>query len=111
MNDKLNELSAEFYEKAEQIERKLEQIRSEVADAERVAHTRGFKEGLDAQAFDFTGKTIVVKVPEDKIDETASNLSRAGAMFNCKFVILSDFVELKDLHDLELKSIGLKKDV
>ncbi len=111
MNDKLNELSAEFYDKAQEIERKLEQIRNEVVEAERIAHARGFKEGLEAQAFDFENKTIVVKVPEDQVEDTTRMLNRSGFLAKCKFVILSEFVELKDLHDIELKAIGLKRDL
>lgn len=109
MNDKLNQLSEEFFEKAQQIESKLEQIRSEVAEAERVAHARGFKEGLAAQSLDFDGKTIVVKVPEDQISSSVDGIYKLGRQLNCKFVVLAEYSDLKDLHELELKAIGLKK--
>lgn len=109
MNDKLNELSEEFFEKARQIESKLEQVRAEVAEAERTAHARGFKEGLAAQSLDFDGKTVVVKVPEDKVESAVDGIFKLGRELKCKFVVLAEYVDLKDLHELELKSIGLKK--
>lgn len=111
MSKTLDEVAEEFREKAEELEAKLSQIRHEVGEAERAAHARGLIEGLEAQAVDFDNKVVVVKVPEDQIEDVTSALSRVERKFkNTRFVILSDFIEMKELHDVELKALGLKRD-
>lgn len=110
MNSKLMNLSDEFFEKAEELETKLSEIRGEIHEAEKTAHARGFQEGLTAQDVDFDGKIVIVKVPEDRVEETTRALQRLDRSFkNTRFVILSDYAEMKELHELELKALGLKR--
>ncbi len=108
MND-LEKLSAQFSQKAAELEEKLNDIQREVSAAEKAAFERGVKMVISAQAIDWTGKTILVKVPADAIEKTISHMADLYRLLNCKIIVVTDEVELKDLHELELKSIGLKR--
>lgn len=109
MNGQLEKLTSQFSDKAAELEEKLNDIQREINLAEKAAYQRAVKMIMSAQAIDWQGKTILVKVPADQIEQTVDNLNGLYRELNCKLIVVSDEMELKDLHELELKSLGLKR--
>lgn len=109
MTDSLADLVAQFSDKAEDLERQLRQITEQVHEAEKAAYERGLLANIDAKIGSFEGKTLVVKVPAGDVEDTLHGLRDVQRKLNCKFVIVADYADIKDLNDIDLRAIGLKK--
>lgn len=107
--EEIGPLIQEFSDKAAELDRKLNATLEEIASAEKEAFERGVAAGLAGREIALEGKTLIIKVPEEYFDLSSSAVRDLQRQFKCKFVICSEHSEIADLHELDLKAIGLKK--
>jgi len=109
MDSVAKEQLADIQEKIRQLEGKADQFDSLLELAESEAFEKGLKTGLAASVKDIQGKTIVIFAPEDQHDKILSAARKFRRDLECKIVVLSEGCDLKDLHEIDLKAIGLKR--
>jgi hypothetical protein len=108
-DDSLSDLVAKFSKRAEDLEWQLRQIADQVSEAEKAAYERGLMANLDARTGSLEGKTIVVKVPSGDVEDTCRSLRYVQRKMNCRFIVLADYVDMKELSDVDLRAVGLKR--
>jgi len=100
--------TSEIEEAAEQLAKKARTLDSQIEAIEAAAYQRGIKEGMGAKIKDLQGKTLVVYTKDDPV-EACKFLEGLAQEFNAKVIVLNNDDDIKELHELELKSLGLKK--
>lgn len=99
----------EFTQKAEELERKVNEVAEEIQLAEKAAFERGLAVGMAAQGIETEGKTFVIKVPFDDLEALSSRMMSLQRTLKCKFILCDEHIDIKDLHELDLRALGLKK--
>jgi ribosomal protein L10 len=72
------------------------------------AYQRGIKDGAGVKIKDLQGKTLLVYTQDDP-GQVCKSLEGLAKEFDAKIVVLQKDDDLKELHELELKALGLKK--
>ncbi len=100
--------TSEIEQLAEDLAKKARQLDSQIETIESEAFQRGIKEGMGAKIKDLHGKTLVLYTKEDP-SVVCKSLEGLAHEFNAKIIVLNKEDDIKELHELELKSLGLKK--
>ena len=109
MSEDITEALQSIQDEFEGLERKLNRIVYDIHIAERAAYSRGVSAGLSAREVDFKGKTLLIQVPPDEVEGALSSVWKLGLNLDAKVIVCSDLIEIRELHDLDLKALGLTR--
>lgn len=109
MNDRAAEVMSELSERVEGLDRKIREMEFAVGEAEKEAYERGLRAGLAANGLELQDKTIIIKVPDSEVEMVSRIAGKVMKEFNARCVICTNEMEIADLHQVELKALGLKR--
>lgn len=106
--EQLNEALNSMQNISEEMTRKVIAIDQFIEAVEKEAYAKGMMQGLGARVMDLDGKTLVIKTSEDP-STVCKSLEGMAQQFNARIVVLNELDDLIDLHEVNLKAIGLQK--
>lgn len=110
MNKATDDLLSQINDKTSELESKINDLDVSINLVEKEAFERGFRAAVQSKAVDIDNKTILIKAPEKDHDHLMHLVMKLIVDHKSRFVIVSEEIELKDLHDVDLKALGLKRE-